>query len=533
MSRWRFAVALVLALLVGLPLLWPIPGALDPAAWPDADTLRRMLLLWRTTLVLVVVTLALALPAGVVAAVLLERTDLPGRRLFSVLLLATLFIPLPLFTSAWQIVLSRGWEAPVGPWAPWSQGIGSAAWIHAAAGLPWVVLLTSWGLRGVERELEEDALLLMGPVGVLWRVSLPRCIASIAAAGLWVSMQTATEITVTDVMQVRTAAEEVLTQFILEPEGSLPLARTVAASLGQVVVSMLLVLALARHADRLAPAGRVQLRPAVVVPLGRWRWPLALLMGTTTLTLTVVPVGGLLWRAGRAGMPPSWSVLSLVRQIDRTCATDGGGVFRTLAVALAAGTACAALALVACWLARESRWLRIALLILLAAVWATPGPVIGLGLKGVFRALLDLTRWPPPLAHVLWYGPSYVPLLWVYGIRLLPFAVAFLWPLVRLLPRELFEAGRLDGAAPRQELLGIVAPLLWPACLRAALAVAVLSLGELSGGKLVSTPGAESYAEMVFAQMHYGVTADLAARCLLLLGVVLVGALLFRLLPIR
>ena len=100
----------------------------------------------------------------------------------------------------------------------------------------------SWGLRGVERDLEEDASLLLGPVGVLWHVSLPRCAASIAAAGLWVSLQTATEITVTDVMQVRTAAEEVLTQFILEPEGSEPLARAVTASLGQVVLSVLLIL---------------------------------------------------------------------------------------------------------------------------------------------------------------------------------------------------------------------------------------------------------------------------------------------------
>jgi hypothetical protein len=58
------------------------------------------------------------------------------------------------------------------------------------------------------------------------------------------------------------------------------------------------------------------------------------------------------------------------------------------------------------------------------------------------------------------------------------------------------------------------------------LAVAVLALGELSAGKLVSTPGAPSFAEAVFAQMHYGVTAGLAAQCLLLLAPVAAGALL-------
>src|SRR5262249_35852880 len=56
---------------------------------------------------------------------------------------------------------------------------------------------------------------------------------------------------------------------------------------------------------------------------------------------------------------------------------------------------------------------------------------------------------------------------------------------------------------------------------RAGVAVAVLALGELSAGKLVETPGSETFAHAVFVQMHYGVTNDLAALCLVLLLVVL------------
>ena len=57
----------------------------------------------------------------------------------------------------------------------------------------------------------------------------------------------------------------------------------------------------------------------------------------------------------------------------------------------------------------------------------------------------------------------------------------------------------------------------------AAVAVAVLSLGEVSAGKLVSTPGMPSFAETVWVQMHYGVTNNLAASCLLLLATVGAG----------
>jgi ABC-type Fe3+ transport system permease subunit len=192
------------------------------------------------------------------------------------------------------------------------------------------------------------------------------------------------------------------------------------------------------------------------------------------------------------------------------------------------GGVCAGLALLACWLAREARWLAGVLLTLLAITWAMPGPVVGLGLKGVFRTVLDATGWPGPLAHALWYGPSPAPLLWVFVLRFLPFAAALLWPVVRLLPRDLFEAARLDGAGPWQELLAVVWPAVWPAVLRTALAVTVLSLGEISASKLVSTPGEESYAELIFTQMHYGVTADLAARCLLLLAVVVAGTVAVR-----
>jgi iron(III) transport system permease protein len=522
----RVVLTVVLVLLF-LPLFWPLPGALDPAVWPQSDTLRRLLALGGTTAALVGLTLVLCVPAGVLAAVLLERTDLPGKGFFSALLLATLFVPLPLFTSAWQVVLTRLWTVSSGPWTPWTQGILSAAWIHAVAGLPWVVLLAALGLRGVERDLEEDALLLTTPAGVLLHVSLPRCALSIAAAGLWVAVQTATEITVTDVMQVRTVAEEVYTQFVVpEPAGAGdPLGRAVAASLGQVALSVVLVLLLARQAHLLVPAGAVQLRPAVVVPLGRGRWPAALLLGAVVLALTAVPVVALLWRAGLAGLPPAWSPLALGRQIIRTAGSDGGKLAESLLVAAAAGGLCAALALLACSLAREARWLGAGLLVLLALAWAMPGPIIGLGLKGVFRAVLDVTRWPGPLAHLLWYGPSSLPLVWVCVLRFLPFAAALLWPLLRLLPRELFEAARLDGAGPGQELAGIVWPSVWPAYLRTALAVTALSLGEISASKLVSTPGKESYAERVFTQMHYGVTADLAARCLLLLAAILAGAL--------
>jgi ABC-type Fe3+ transport system permease subunit len=71
-----------------------------------------------------------------------------------------------------------------------------------------------------------------------------------------------------------------------------------------------------------------------------------------------------------------------------------------------------------------------------------------------------------------------------------------------------------------------VEPLTLPALLRGGLVVAVLALGELSAGKLVETPGSQTFAHEVFTQMHYGVTNDLAAFCLILLAAVTLGGVL-------
>src|SRR5262249_46273097 len=158
------------------------------------------------------------------------------------------------FASAWQATLGTSgwlplvaWRTPeIGP--PWAQGLSAAIWVHAVAGLPWVIVLVGQGLTWIERELEEDALPILPAWRVLLQITLPRCRAAIGAAALWVALQTATEITVTDMMQVRTFAEEVYTQFVrpeLDPtalDQRDVLARAVAVSVPALVLALALVL---------------------------------------------------------------------------------------------------------------------------------------------------------------------------------------------------------------------------------------------------------------------------------------------------
>ena len=59
--------------------------------------------------------------------------------------------------------------------------------------------------------------------------------------------------------------------------------------------------------------------------------------------------------------------------------------------------------------------------------------------------------------------------------------------------------------------------------MRAAVAVAILTFGEIGASKIVATPGGELFAHDVFARMHYGTGNQLAAMCLLLLATAAAG----------
>ncbi len=532
MTRWRWGLSVLLVIGIGVPAGMPFVDLLrHPEGWQAWRELNRLEALAGNTLGLMLGTVALALPVGTVLAILLFRTDLPGRRVFRFLTILALFVPLPLLVTAWQSMAGAGGWLPIDGaatvWRPWVQGIPAAIWIHTMAGLPWVILIVGLGLRWVERELEEDALTATGPWRVLWHVTLPRCRTAIWAAGLWIALQTATEISATDMMQVRTFAEEVYTQLV--GGGASAIAGSVAIAVPALVLTGLLVAAVAAYLGRQLPPLENLTRAPLRFHLGMSRWLCFWGVLATVIVLMGMPVASLIWKTGLAGSPPAWSLPTFERYLLRAVHSHGWIILRGLGMAGVAGAMTTFLALLACWLAAESRRFQWVCLALLATVWALPGPVVGFGLKDTIEWLLTTigssSSGGDLAARMLWYGPSPVPILWIYLIRFFPFALAMLWPVVRLMPREFLESARLEGARPGQEFRHVIFPLSGAACLLAALAVTVLSLGEISASKLVETPGWDTLVHVIFDRMHYGVGNDLAALCLLLLIVVLLGGI--------
>ena len=126
------------------------------------------------SLLLALETLALSLPLGTIAAWLLLRSDLPGRKVIGSIIAVLLFIPLFLQARLGRPALAwkDGTSAPASG-EPWLTGWNAAVWVHVFAAIPWIVLFTGLGLRIVEPALEDSASLDGRTWQVFFHVTLP------------------------------------------------------------------------------------------------------------------------------------------------------------------------------------------------------------------------------------------------------------------------------------------------------------------------------------------------------------------------
>ena len=527
--KMRRLFALLIFSALAAPVLVPVVGWLRPSAsqtvWAEAG---RIFGLAATTLALAGFAIAIAVPFGTVAAFILERMPIPGRRLLRGLVLAGLFVPLPIVAVAWQIVLGA-WLPPLQlapgdvAWRPWSQGLVPAAWVHGIAGLPWVIWIVGAGLRATDRTLEETARLEGGQRTLIRRVLMPRAVlASLAAAG-WVAVVAATEIAVTDAMMVRTFAEEVYTQFVSTSDG---MAAAVAVTLPAWLFAGIVLGWVAwrtaplfgRPGGESGPPALLTASPSIKVVASSVVWGMAALFAG-------FPVAALVWKAGGGGTADGWGTLFLGGELRKVALSDGLILAGSMASAIAVGLVAAGLAVTACDLAHGTRWFSRFLIGLCVTLAVTPGPLVGLGLKQSIHTIMDaedaIMRTAgvapefPPVRSALYDQPSPLPAGWATLIRLFPVAVVIVWPSIIAIPRELREAAALDGLGRVGTWRTVILPQSGRAMGRAALAVSALVLGEVSASKLVNPQFRPSYVLRLFDQMHYGADSTVAALCLL------------------
>jgi iron(III) transport system permease protein len=527
-------VILALVAVVGWPLLATVLEATRPedssgsgpgeivATTRPGEIVRPLGLAFQTAR-LVLATEAIALPLGVVLAFVLFRTDAWGRRGMLAAVGLSAFVPMPLIATAWLGALGNAGRSQAMGLGVLLQGWSGAAFIHAMAGLPWIVAIVGVGLRGVEPDLEESARLDLPPWAVVLRITLRRSLGALAAAALAVMVLTAGDMSVTDLLSVRTYAEESYTQY---QSGNSP--RAAAVALPPLIAFGALIL--------LGVRGLLKVDPARVLSasdrsrdwrLGPWRGPVGLAVVATFGLVAALPIFSLAWHAGRVvdrlrPGEPRWSLAGF----GGTLASTSGELFAgalsrpmrspmVASVVLSGVAACltVAMAWTLAWLARKPgpwRWVVAATVALTLAV---PGPVAGMALV--------LAYVPFPMVYDT---PARVVL--AYMLRTLPYAVLVVWPAVRSLPVEYLEAASLEGYGPWGQARRVAIPLTLGAIAAGWGVSFALALGELPAANIAAPAGVMLVSVRIWELLHRGVESHLAGLGLVMLGfVALAGAL--------
>jgi iron(III) transport system permease protein len=494
---------------------------------------------------LAALTCIVVVPLGLLLATLLTKFALPGKRLAWILLVSGLFLPLYLVATAWQAALGlQGWATQlvptVGSAGPILSGWTGAVFTHAVALLPVTTLLIAAGLASVERELEEDALLAARPLVVLVRVTWRRSLGAILAAVVWVFVVCVGEMTVTDLFQIRTFAEEIYVQTaggaiwdLAGVPGLAPLADGLSRGsfvAGTLMLLLILILAVWQCLSVVRRWHRVGIRRPWVVELKQGGRGLAAMITLLLVATIVIPLGSLLYQAGiyvegqGGAFVAHWSLGKALTEAARAPSLHRSELTATAIVASAAATAATLIAgLFGVW--SVSRRVppgsgKVAAAASAAILAAIPGPLLGLW---IIRVLNQPPDSPLSFLAVLYDEAAFGFAPWLaQTLRVFPFAVMILVPALSRTPRALLDAAALDGAALWRKVVHVFMPLHWRAVAVAWLVAFVLAAGELSATVLVAPPGVTPLAVRIFNLVHYGVDDQLAGLVLFVWAMVIV-----------
>ena len=435
---------------------------------------------------------------------LIERTDLPFRRLWSIVTVLPLVIPSYimafLFISVFapRGMVQRIFAEPFGiQEIPSFYGLPGAAIVLILVSYPYTLLTVRAALRGSGRALEEASRTLgKGPWETFMRVTLPQMRPALASGSLLVALYTISDFGAVSLMRYETFTWAIYLQYTSYVD------RTAAAALSLVLVGLAVVLFLTEttaHGDRpMEETYQAEMGGAdsPSVPLGPWKYPALGLCSLVGVFALLVPMAVLLF----------W----LVRGIgagEELSAVWGPAINSALVSSLAAIAAVfVALPVVVLAVRFPGRF----------SVFIDRVSHVGFALPGIVIALA-LVFFGSRLAPALYQ--THVMLVIAYVILFLPIAMGPVrTSLLQVNPR-LEEAGRTLGHRPLTVFRTITVPLLRPGILAGGALVFLTAMKELPATLLLSPLDFSSLGTTIWAASSEAFFAQAALPALLLIAI--------------
>jgi iron(III) transport system permease protein len=423
---------------------------------------QRSAMLLRHTLVLTGLVVACGGAIGLTTAWITERSALPFRRVWTVLLMLPLAMP--------DFVVGWTWHAL----RPRIDPLFGATLVMTLGTYPLIHLPVAAALRRADPGLEDVARSLgSGRVATFRRVSLPQVVGPLAGGAVLVALTVISEYGAFEVLRYPTFTTEVFTQFRFRP------AAAGALSIPLVLIGLLLLCGEGLVTRGCARArGVVRSRP----PRGRW-WralPLALVPTALVGLGVVLPVASLarwIHQSRRSTLPATATLMQ--------------ATLTTVRYSAIAAAVCVVAALPVAMLSfrRRSRT-RAALERASFVTRAVPGVVIALSL--VFFA----TRWAFGI-----YQTGYLLVL-AYVIIHFPLALVCLRAATERVPPTLIDTGASLGRSAPTVFRRVTLPLIAPGLAAGFCLVFLTAATELTATLVLAPIGTETLATQFWAYQN-------------------------------
>jgi iron(III) transport system permease protein len=455
-SLGLFAICAVVAILVLLPIAITVFQAFHGGTSAIGDALRasstRTLLL-NTVLVPLVATPICGV-IGVGGAWFVERTQLPGRRIWAVLLVAPLTVPLFVTSYAWATLGVS------------LQGFVGAAGIIAFSYYPIVFLLVAVSLRGLDQALEDSARSLgLNPRQIFFRVVLPQLRPALLGGLLLVALDALVEFDAFVALRFQTFSLDVYAQYRLGFSTS----GAAALSFFSIVLCVVVLFGEGwlRGAANYTRVSRGSRRPPVRYALGRWVLPvLAALAGVVAIAVGI-PVAMLIrWftESSSAALSTATSNLQYLWPASRTSILLGlGAALVALVMAMPVSLLVVRHGGRFSRLAERSTYLSFALPDLVGAIALSYGAV--------------------HYARFL-YG-SFTLIVFAEAVLFLPFAVVAMRATLGQIEPVLEDSARALGSGPLSTFRRVTMPVARPGIVAAIVLVFAFSLGDLATAQVL------------------------------------------------
>lgn len=463
---------------------------------------------------------------------LIGRTDLPGRKKFRTILVASYMIPPYVGAIAWTQLLNPDvgylnallktiFSLSKAPFNIYTEG--GLIWVLTLFYSPFAFITISRAMEKMDPTLEEASRVSgASPLRVLWDVTLPLMAPSILAGGLLVFIGAGSAFGIPAIVGMPGNIEVLTTRIVsfvyMGNDSGIRNATTLAVSLMILANGLLFFMTWFMGRKDYTTIGGKSTRPALV-ELGKWKGLATFLVAVYAFIAVILPLGSIVITSFMVSMSKGLSLDNFgfdawIPVLENSQYLDC--IWRSLGYAFIAATIGTILSLFVAYLSVKTHVKGRSLPDLLVMVGgSTPSVVIALALIITFSGNYGLN-----LYSTMWI------LIASYLVKYMTMSVRTIAASLSQVSSSLEEAGLNSGAGWLRICKDIIMPLIAPSIVAGWFLIFMPSFYELTMSNLLYGSDTQTIGVLLYELQTYADTQNASVMSVIILIIVMVGNLI-------